>query len=333
MRTLFVVFIVSLFQLSPAAAQTETNPGQTAKASPELVEATRLSRDAVKLYEEKKYDAALPLAKRAVELREKVLGPDHELLASSLNDVARIYLGLEKFDNADSLYKRSLVILEKKFGAESKYLLNTLESLALTRFAQRNNDDAEKLYLRALAIREKASGPEHMDTARLLGLFGTFYERTNKPGKAAEYYKRSLAIKEKALGPNHPDLAETLDNCACALKLDDKLDEAKQYQERASQIRNPKIDTVTQPHGVLQGSAILKWQPSYPSKATVGGKVVVEVTVDECGIVINARALSGSGSEELKSAAVSAARKWRFTRTKLGGRPVKVIGTITFNFK
>ena len=61
--------------------------------------------------------------------------------------------------------------------------------------------------------------------------------------------------------------------------------------------------------------------------------MVVEVTVDECGIVINARALSASGSEELKSAAVSAALKWRFTRTKLDGRPVKVIGPITFNFK
>jgi len=333
MRTLFVVFIVSLFQLCAVAGQTDPNPGQTATAPPELAEATTLSRDALKLYDGKKYDAALPLAKRAVELRQKALGPDHELLASSLNNVARIYLAMEKFDDAESFYKRSLVILEKKFGTESKYLLNTLESLALTRFAQRNNDDAEKLYFRALAVSEKASGPEHLDTARVLGLLGTFYERTNTPAKAAEYYKRSLAIKEKALGPNNPDLAETLDNCACALKLDDKLDEAKQYQERASQIRTSKIDTVTQPQGVLQGSAILKWHPSYPSKATGGGKVVVEVTVDECGIVINARALSASGSEELKSAAVSAALKWRFTRTKLGGRPVKVIGSITFNFK
>jgi TonB family protein len=333
MRTLFVVFIVSLFQLHTAAGQTDTNPGQTATASPELAEATRLSRDSVKLYEEKKFDAALPLAKRAVELREKALGPDHELLASSLNNVAGIYLATEKFGDAESLYKRSLGILEKKFGTESKYLLNTLESLALTRFVQRNYGDAEKLYLRALAIREKAFGPQHLETARYLSFLGGFYERTNKPAKAADYYKRSLAIEEKALGPNDPDLAETLDNCACAL-ISDEPDEAKRYQERASKIRNSTgNDTIKQSSGLLQGSAALRVQPEYPFEAKKNraqGSVLVEVVVDECGRVINARALSGPN--DLKAAAVSAARQWRFTRTKLARRPVKVIGTITFNF-
>jgi TonB family protein len=54
------------------------------------------------------------------------------------------------------------------------------------------------------------------------------------------------------------------------------------------------------------------------------------VTVDECGRVINAEAVSGPG--DLKDAAVRAARRWRFTPTKLVDRPVKVIGTIAFNF-
>ena len=34
----------------------------------------------------------------------------------------------------------------------------------------------------------------------------------------------------------------------------------------------------------------------------------------------------------LKDAAVNAARGWKFTPTQLSGTPVKVIGTITFNF-
>jgi protein TonB len=58
--------------------------------------------------------------------------------------------------------------------------------------------------------------------------------------------------------------------------------------------------------------------------------VVVEVTVDEQGNVMSARAISGHPL--LKEAAVAAARGWRFTPTLLTGTPVKVIGTITFNF-
>jgi TonB family protein len=85
--------------------------------------------------------------------------------------------------------------------------------------------------------------------------------------------------------------------------------------------------------GVLQGSARRRVEPPYPESALtkrIGGSVVVEVTVDEDGSVIAARALSGP--DELRGAAVSAAREWKFRPTALSGIPVKVIGTITFNF-
>jgi protein TonB len=58
--------------------------------------------------------------------------------------------------------------------------------------------------------------------------------------------------------------------------------------------------------------------------------VVVEVTVDEAGNVISARPISGHPL--LKDAAVAAAKGWKFSPTMLTGVPVKVIGTITFNF-
>lgn len=86
--------------------------------------------------------------------------------------------------------------------------------------------------------------------------------------------------------------------------------------------------------GVLQGSATMRVEPPYPAlakAAQVGGAVVVEVTVDEEGKVISARAISGHPL--LKDSAIKAARGWTFTPTTLEGVPVKVIGTITFNFQ
>jgi len=86
--------------------------------------------------------------------------------------------------------------------------------------------------------------------------------------------------------------------------------------------------------GVFQASAVRRVEPVYPplaKAAQVSGSVVVEVTVDETGAVSEARALSGHPL--LKDPAVAAARGWAFTPTKLEGVPVKVIGTITFNFE
>jgi TonB family protein len=93
----------------------------------------------------------------------------------------------------------------------------------------------------------------------------------------------------------------------------------------------PKV--IRKSGGVLQGEAIRRAVPSYPEQAKearVSGAVVVEITIDEEGNVINAQALSGHPM--LRDAAIEAARQWKFAPTTLQEQPVKVIGTLTFNF-
>lgn len=93
----------------------------------------------------------------------------------------------------------------------------------------------------------------------------------------------------------------------------------------------PKI--IRKSGGILQQSAVKRAEPVYPPRALadgIDGPVVVEITTDEEGNVIKARAISGHIL--LKEAAIEAARGWTFVPTRLSGVPVKVIGTITFNF-
>lgn len=85
--------------------------------------------------------------------------------------------------------------------------------------------------------------------------------------------------------------------------------------------------------GVLNGKAISKPPPPYPAvakAARASGTVVVQITVDEGGKVISAAAVSGHPL--LRQAAVQAAYQARFSPTLLSGQPVKVTGTITYNF-
>jgi periplasmic protein TonB len=85
--------------------------------------------------------------------------------------------------------------------------------------------------------------------------------------------------------------------------------------------------------GVLNGKAISKPQPAYPAiakAARASGTVTVQVTVDESGKVVSARA--AGGHPLLQQAAVQAAYQARFSPTLLSGQPVKVNGVITYNF-
>jgi protein TonB len=85
--------------------------------------------------------------------------------------------------------------------------------------------------------------------------------------------------------------------------------------------------------GVLNGSAISLPKPLYPEQAKTvraSGIVAVEVVIDTNGKVISARAVSGHPM--LQQAAVQAANQARFSPTTLSGQPVKVTGTINYNF-
>ncbi|HYG09856.1 MAG TPA: TonB family protein [Pyrinomonadaceae bacterium] len=85
--------------------------------------------------------------------------------------------------------------------------------------------------------------------------------------------------------------------------------------------------------GVLNERAISKPAPEYPAIARAAraeGTVTVQVTFDEEGKVISARA--AGGHPLLQQAAVKAAYKARFSPVRLSGQPVKVNGVLTYNF-
>ena len=85
--------------------------------------------------------------------------------------------------------------------------------------------------------------------------------------------------------------------------------------------------------GVLNGRAISKPEPAYPAIARAAraqGTVNVQVLVDEEGNVI--QAVPVSGHPLLQLSATQAARQARFEPTLDAGQPVKVSGTLTYNF-
>ena len=81
--------------------------------------------------------------------------------------------------------------------------------------------------------------------------------------------------------------------------------------------------------GVLNSKAIYLPVPEVPP-GEASGVVLVAVLVDEQGSVIEARAVSGP--QHLHALAVNAARLARFSPTLLMGEPVRVSGTLSYNF-
>lgn len=91
---------------------------------------------------------------------------------------------------------------------------------------------------------------------------------------------------------------------------------------------------VTQSLGVINGRAINLPVPVYPQPAKMvgaSGDVQVQVTINEEGTVVSAKALSGHPL--LRGEAQKAAWRATFTPTYLSNQKVKVTGVIVYKFK
>ena len=91
------------------------------------------------------------MAIRSLAIREKTLGPDHFHVATSLNNLALLYL--DTYDaKAKPLFKRSLAILERAHGPDHPKVAVSLEGLAKLYRVTNRIPDAEKLEQRAAKI-------------------------------------------------------------------------------------------------------------------------------------------------------------------------------------
>ena len=79
MTTQILILLTSLFLIQ-----------QTPQQSPELKESSDLSLSVVTLFKEGKFDEAIPLAKRALEIRERLLPPGDPMVLTALGNLGNL---------------------------------------------------------------------------------------------------------------------------------------------------------------------------------------------------------------------------------------------------
>jgi TonB family protein len=327
--------------------------GQAAAAAGEQAEAARLNAEVMRLYREGKFDEALPLARRVLELREKALGPDDLAVASALNNLAAVHMRKGKGGEAEQLLRRSLAIAEKRVGAESDFAADVVAQLGRLRLEATDYGGAGPLLLRALRTKEKVHGADGAPLVPVLFNLADLYFLRGQAEQAQAFLEHALSIlgrqppKKDAATANrlrtyycplmgrgysyNPELGKLLRKTISRLEEPEKAAE-REKEQAAREARGEGGMKIVEGQ-VLNGRVISKPAPEYPRVASsqrVGGVVVVEILVDEKGKVINAEALCGHPL--LARASVDAARQARFTPTLLNGSPVKVSGVITYNF-
>ena len=200
-----------------------------------------LAERAKALYAAGKYEEALPLAQRILEIREKRLGPEDPRLAGSLHRVANIHLALGQTRRAIPLYKRALVIREKVLGPEHPETTETMVRLGKAYTATGDYTKALPLLERSLETRRKVLGPEHLETAESLAALAGLKRQMGALDQALPLAQQSLTIREKALGTEPPETANSLELLAMIYQQQGAPDKALPLAERALKINEKAL--------------------------------------------------------------------------------------------
>ncbi len=191
----------SLAEPAPAAQPADDQAAR-------LAEADRLTEEVERLAGADRAAEAVPLARRALALREKALGPDHLAVGQAANNLAYLLKATGDLSGAEALYRRALAIRERALGADHVQLVVPLNNLAAVLRARGDPAAAEAAYKRALIILERAVGPDHPNVAIILGNYATLQRERGDLAAAVALLRRLLTLDQKNLGPDDPETLE-----------------------------------------------------------------------------------------------------------------------------
>jgi CHAT domain-containing protein/Tfp pilus assembly protein PilF len=167
-----------------------------------------------KLFAERKFQEAIPLAEKLVALTKRAKGDEDPDTAGSLRTLAVLYDNLRDFAKAEPLLKEALAIHQKVLGPEHPYTAESLYDLGKMYEDMADFGKTELMYKESLAIYENFAARQHgnsataMQTAAMkaiaLNRLAYFYLVMGDVVKAEPMLKESLEIEQKVFGRENP---------------------------------------------------------------------------------------------------------------------------------
>jgi tetratricopeptide (TPR) repeat protein/predicted Ser/Thr protein kinase len=178
----------------------------------ELLEAGLLTSVGLLQFREGQFDEARRGDELALEIRTRLLGHEHPLVAASHNNLGSDLWMLGRYGDAEAQLREAVAIHEAIAGPEHPRLAASLDNLVALLAESGDHAQAQPLIERALRIRERALSPNHPSLADTLVNLGALHVALHDGDGAAALFERARDIIERGSGPDHPSMATCLSN-------------------------------------------------------------------------------------------------------------------------
>jgi hypothetical protein len=208
-----------------------------APAPTNLDEATLRSWVARYDYVRGAYASARKLNEGTLEMRRRVLGPEHpDTLTAALN-LAETLWAQGDLASARKLQEEALEARRRLLGPEHPHTLTAMGNLGLTLKRQGDLAGARVLEEKTLGGLRRLLGPGHADTLTAMGNLAATLLAQGDPAGARVLHEEELAACRRVLGPDHPGTLTARSNLASTLHDQGDLAAARKLKEETLEAR------------------------------------------------------------------------------------------------
>ncbi|HKQ62735.1 MAG TPA: tetratricopeptide repeat protein, partial [Candidatus Polarisedimenticolaceae bacterium] len=185
----------------------------------------------------------VPLARRAVRIKEAVFGRTHVEVADSLSRLASMQTKNGDPASAETTLRRAIAVREKASGTSGAALADNFHQLAQAQFARGRLDEAIASIARAVAALDAPESQPKL-ACWIYTIQTSLLERRGRFAEARAAAERALAFVQRTLPETSQEVCDTYVMLAQAEKLQGDLAASQRHYERAVELasRDPRPD-------------------------------------------------------------------------------------------
>jgi tetratricopeptide (TPR) repeat protein/predicted Ser/Thr protein kinase len=184
------------------------------------------------------YRKGEPQLRKALELREANLGPDHPDTLDAAMNLGGLLWEDSRLSEAETIIRKCIAQYRRTLGPDHPRTLSAIHYLAQVLRNQGRLAEGERLAREHLEAVRRVFGPQDPGTVGHMNLLGQFLREQGKLDEAGELFQQCVQFGRRSYWPGHPRLLDFTDSLARLRFRQGRLANAEQlFQENLTAAR------------------------------------------------------------------------------------------------
>ncbi|KAI9768501.1 MAG: hypothetical protein M1840_004911 [Geoglossum simile] len=195
------------------------------------------NRFALAFSENGRFQNAMELREKALEVGQEMLGNEHPYTLSSVANLASSYGDLGRNQEAMEMREKALELSRRTLGNQHPNTLKVMAGLAISYDDLGRRREAVELKEKVLEASQRTLGNEHPDTLSAKKSLAISYNDLGRKQEALRMMEIVLEVSQRTLGNEHPNTLDARNNLALSYRDIEHWKEALELMEKALEVR------------------------------------------------------------------------------------------------